>query len=387
MASRPRLLILSPDFPPSPGGIQAMADRFARGIQAFQTRVITLDSRGAAEFDATLAPRAVRRVGGGRLPRVAQTALLNAAALAEAVRFRPDVTLSIHIVTAPAAAAIRRARGAPMVQIFHAEEIGARPKLAAFAIRAADEVIAVSKYTAGLVAATGVSPASMRLISPGVDIPADPAPLPIDRPTFLTVARIEERYKGHDVLVRALALVRAKVADVQWVVIGDGSLRPGIEQLAASYGVGESIRFLGTISDEERNSWFRRAHLLAMPSRLPGGGLAGEGFGIVFLEAGTFGKPVVAGNVGGALDSVSDGESGLLIDPDDPLRVAEAISSLLLDPDLARRLGSAGQRRAQRFAWPLIAQRIEAVLLEQLAGSRGGGTSASPNGRSARSAR
>ncbi len=81
----------------------------------------------------------------------------------------------------------------------------------------------------------------------------------------------------------------------------------------------DAIRFLGSVSDEERNLWLRRAHLLAMPSRLPAGGFAGEGFGIAYLEAGAYGKPVVAGNVGGALDSVSDGESGLLVDPTDPV--------------------------------------------------------------------
>ena len=73
------------------------------------------------------------------------------------------------------------------------------------------------------------------------------------RPTILTVARIQERYKGHDVLVRALALVRAKVPAAQWVVIGDGSLRPGIEQLARSYGVSQACRFLGAVSDEQRD--------------------------------------------------------------------------------------------------------------------------------------
>ncbi len=364
MTSRPRLLIITPDFPPSPGGIQLVAHRLAVEIQAFDTRVVALGAEGAAGFDDANPTYAVRRVGARRLPRGARSALLNAAALGDALAFRPDVTLSIHSVTSPAAAAIRRVQHSPTVQYFHAEEIGARPKLAAFAVREADEVIAVSSYTAGLLAAIDAVPASTRLISPGVDIPSDPSPLENARPTFLTVARMEERYKGHDVLVRALPLVRAKVPDVQWVVIGDGSLRTGVEELAGAYGVGDAVRFLGAVSDEQRNAWFRRTHLLAMPSRLPAGGFAGEGFGIVFLEAGAYGKPVVAGNVGGALDSVSDGESGLLIDPLDPLAVAEAITRLLLDPALARRLGEAGQRRAQKLSWPLIAGRIESVLLE-----------------------
>jgi phosphatidylinositol alpha-1,6-mannosyltransferase len=366
---RPRLLILTPDFPPAPGGIQVVVDRLAGGIVGFETRVVAPDSPGAAEFDADSGLE-VRRVRGGGWLRGGRNALLNAAALGEALRFRPDVTLSAHIVASPAAAAARHALGARTVQYFYAEEICAKPKLAAFAVRQAHTSIALSAYTARLIAATGVVPASVNLIPPGVDMPSDPTPLPADRPTVLTIARMEERYKGHDVMVRALALVRAKVPDAQWVVIGDGSLRAGIEQLAQSYGVAESVHFLGAVSDEQRNSWLRRAHLLAMPSRLPAGGFAGEGFGIVYLEAGAYGKPVVAGNVGGAVDAVVDGETGLLVDPVDPLAVAGAITRLLLDRELASRLGEAGQARSQLYAWPAIVKRVEAVLLEQLGSAR-----------------
>lgn len=348
-----------------------MAHRYAAEIQELQTRVIALGSPGAAGFDSRSAVD-VRRVGAEGLPRSARSALLNAVAVADALRFGPDVILSIHIVASPAAAAIRRALGVPTVQYFHAEEIGARPRLAAFASAQADAVVAVSAYTEGLIRATGVVPARLLRIPPGVDVPADPAPVPADRPTVLTIARMEERYKGHDVLVRALALVRAKVPDVEWVVLGDGSLRPGIEGLARSYGLSDSIRFLGSVPDEERDSWLRRAHVLAMPSRVPGGGYAGEGFGIVFLEAGAYGKPVVAGNVGGALDSVADGESGLLVDPLDPLAVAEAITALLLDGELAARMGAAGRERARRSSWPLTAQRLQAALLELIAESARG---------------
>jgi phosphatidyl-myo-inositol dimannoside synthase len=130
--------------------------------------------------------------------------------------------------------------------------------------------------------------------------------------------------------------------------------------------VADSVDFLGAVSDERRDSWLRRARVLAMPSRLPAGGFAGEGFGIVYLEAGAHGKPVIAGNVGGALDAVADGESGLLVDPTDPLKVADAISSLLLDDELASRLGRGGAERARRFAWPTIVERVEKVLRQQL---------------------
>jgi phosphatidyl-myo-inositol dimannoside synthase len=393
MAPRPRLLVLTPDYPPAPGGIQLVAERLVAGLERFDTRTVALGAPGAAEYDREHLA-AVRRVDAGALPHSGRIALLNAIAVEEALRFKPDLTLSMHLVASPAAAAVRRALGAPVVQYFHAEEIGARPRLAAFAAEHADEAIAVSSYTAELVRGTGAVPARMSVVPNGVDLPEgdgaergsghgaephtgdDVEPPPGDgagrcgRPTFLTVSRIQERYKGHDVLVRALALVRAKVERVQWVVIGDGSLRPGVEALARSYGVADAARFLGAVSDERRDRWLAASQLLAMPSRLPAGGFAGEGFGIAFMEAAAHGRPVVAGNVGGAMESVLDGVTGLLVDPCDPLAVAGAITQLLLDHELAERLGRAGRRRAQDFAWPLIAARVQALMLDLLARRR-----------------
>jgi phosphatidyl-myo-inositol dimannoside synthase len=364
----PRLLVITPDFPPAHGGIQLYADRVARGIEAFDTRVVALDGAGARQFDQS-AGLAIRRVPGDRRLRGARHLALNAFALLDAVRFRPDVTLSLHLVASPAAAAIQRMLGARTVQYFHGKEVGGKPKLAAFAAARADVAIAVSAYTEGLIRATGAEPTAIRRISPGVDLPLDPRPLPAGRPTFVTIARLEDRYKGHDVLVRALALVRERVPEVEWVVIGDGPLRGDLERLARTHGVAGSVRFLGALADEQRDNWLRRADLLAMPSRLPGGARAGEGFGIVYLEAAAHGKPVVAGNVGGAVDAVADGETGLLVDPTDPVAVGEAIARLLLDSELARRLGHTGAERARSFAWPVIIERLEAVLLEQVSRS------------------
>jgi phosphatidylinositol alpha-1,6-mannosyltransferase len=382
-ATRPRLLILTPDFPPAPGGIQVVVERLAAGMEGFETLVLAPDGPGAGAFDAATGLR-VQRVGAGTRLRGGRSALLNAAALRAAASFRPALTLSAHIVTSPAAAAIRTALGARTAQYFHAEEIGARPRLAAFAARRADLAIAVSAYTAELVAATGAHPRRLAVIANGADVPLDATPLPAERPTILTIARIEERYKGHDTMVRALALVLAKAPDAQWVVIGEGSLRPAIEALARGYGVERSIRFLGAVSDAERDAWLRRARLLAMPSRLPAGPFAGEGFGIVYLEAGAYGKPVVAGNVGGALDAVIDGETGLLVDPLDALAVADAITALLRDDALAARLGAAGHRRALQQAWPLVAERVQHELLALLDPSAGPGAvdpSAAPRAR------
>jgi phosphatidylinositol alpha-1,6-mannosyltransferase len=414
--SKPRLLLVTPDFPPARGGIQVLVHRLAIGLGGFETKVLALDSEGARRYDAA-SGIATRRVPAISRPGDARNLALNAATLAEAARFRPDVILSAHIVASPAAAVVRRLHGAPTVQYFYANEILDKPRLAAFAARRADRTIAISAYTASLIAASGAPAARISVIPPGVDLPAPissvadlsaptgpdlfaptgpdlsaPIPLgvglpadprsesppptvedphsmapPAERPTILTIARLHDRYKGHDVLIEALARVRAQVQDVEWVVIGDGPLRTELELLARSAGVADAVRFLGSLSDEQRDHWLRRADLFAMPSRLPGGHLAGEGFGIVYLEAAAYGKPVLAGNVGGALDAVADGESGLLVDPTDPEAVASAIVRLLLDRELARRLGAVGAERARRFAWPMICERVEALLFETFA--------------------
>lgn len=344
-----------------------LVHRLVQGMSAFQTRVVTLDAEGARDFDAA-SGLTVRRVRApGRLG-VGRNVALNAIALREARSFRPQLTLSAHIVTSPAAALIHRALGARTAQYFYAKEIAHRPKLAAFAARRADATIAISGYTSSLLAAAGAPTAALALIPPGVDLPRDPRPESSSRPTVLTISRLADRYKGHDVLVRALAVVRERVRDVEWVVVGDGPLRPELEALVRSHGLAGSVRFAGATSDEERDAWLRRADVLAMPSRLPGPGRAGEGFGIVYLEAGAFGKPVVAGNVAGAVDAVLEGESGLLVDPTDPVAVAEAITALLLDEQLAARLGAGGAARAQSLAWPSIAGQVQQLLLEQLTG-------------------
>ena len=80
---------------------------------------------------------------------------------------------------------------------------------------------------------------------------------------------------------------------------------------------------------------------------------------------------MVAGNVGGAIDAVLDGVTGLLVEPTDPVAVAEAITRLLLDRQLARTLGMAGAERAYSLAWPVIARRVQDLLLAQLKQGRG----------------
>jgi phosphatidylinositol alpha-1,6-mannosyltransferase len=337
--------------------------RIARHLRGAQVEVLTLDGPGATAFDRAQALD-VRRVPVRAGARRLALALLNLRAVARALRFRPDVVLSGHIVTSPAASTLRRLKSIPFVQYVHSDEIRGRPHLAGFALCRADAVVAVSQHARSMALLAGAPPDRLHVIPNGVDLPAGRAGVRTAHPTIVTVARLRDRYKGHDVLVRAMPLILARAPDAEWVIVGDGPLRPELERLAADHGLSGRARFLGRISDSERDAWLERAHVFAMPSRLPESGIGGEGFGIVFLEASAHGLPVVAGNVAGAVDAVVDGETGLLVDPTDHVAVADAVSELLVDRARAEALGRAGAARAQGFAWPIIAEQVERLLLE-----------------------
>jgi phosphatidyl-myo-inositol dimannoside synthase len=331
-----------------------------------ETRIVSFDQPGAGESDRR-SGLDVRRVASVGMRRQLSVPLLNARMLYEMARFRPDVILSGHVVASIAALALRRAFRAPLVQYVHADEFRIRERLTRRAARAADATIAVSAYTRDMALAVGAAAERVHVIPPGVDLPPAYSARRDGRPTLLTVASFLSPRKGHDVILRALPEIRQAVPDVRWVAIGDGPLRAEIEASAHAEGLAGVASFLGRVDDRERDGWLDSAHVFCMPSRVPRGGTGGEGFGIVYLEAGAHGLPVIGGNVAGALDAVIDGETGLLVDPTDPAAVAAAAIALLSDRDRAQRLGAAGRANAEAHAWSRIGPRVERLLRQTVA--------------------
>jgi phosphatidyl-myo-inositol dimannoside synthase len=366
--SRLRVLLVTPDFPPSEGGIQLLLSRIVESTPDIEYRVLTLGQPEAEGYDRGFAAE-VRRVASSGGDRRRAALSLNARSLSEARSFRPDLILSGHVVASLGALALRRLLRIPLVQYVHADEFRVRNRLTATAVRQAEATIAVSRYTRQMCLDAGADPTRIHVIPPGIDLPPEPAVARDERPTLLTVATLLFRYKGHDVMVRALPLIRAKVPEMRWVVVGDGPFRPALENAIRAYGVEDAVDLRGRVSDEERDQWLDRASVFCMPSRVPAAGLGGEGFGIVYMEAAAHGIPTIGGDVAGARDAVVNGETGLLIDPADHLALASAATELLADPERARAMGAAGREHAERHAYPLIAARVE-LLLREVAASR-----------------
>jgi phosphatidylinositol alpha-1,6-mannosyltransferase len=359
----PDVLVVSPDFPPAVGGIQTVSHRLVSAFERYSPRVVTLPGADSAAFDARL-PFAVNRALAARGPHKTRIVALNGAAFVDAVRRPPAVILSMHIVTGPGALAAGRALARPAVVYAHAQELVTRPVLARHVLRSARAVLAVSRYTRALAERAGCPSERIRIVPPGIDgVGTEPPVRNGVEPAVIVVGRLYERYKGHDVLLRAIALVRQRVPDARLDVVGDGPLRSELESQARALGVADATTFHGRVSDSERDALMRRASVFAMPSRTDDRG-AGEGFGVVYLEAAAQGLPVIAGRVAGAADAVVDGETGFLVDPENPAAVADAITSLLLDRAAATRMGTAGWQRAGTYSWPRAAARVEAILDE-----------------------
>jgi phosphatidylinositol alpha-1,6-mannosyltransferase len=328
-------------------------------------RVVTLDHGDAISVQAPAPPVPTRRVAKTTRLRRASVARLNLATLRAGLDWRPDAVVSGHLATSPGAILLARLLDIPTVQYAYAKELADRPGLGRFAITRSAATIVLSEHAANMARHVGADAAHLHVVAPGVDV-AERAHDGGGPPTILTVARLADRYKGFDVMLRAMPLICARVPAVRWVVIGDGPLRSELERTARAWELEDSVVFCGQVSDDELDGWFGRSHVFAMPSRLPAGG-GGEGYGLVYLEAAARGLPCVAGDAGASAEAVVDGETGLVVDATDHVQVAGALVELLSHPDRAARLGAAGQERARTLSWERMAKTLESVLAGVLA--------------------
>lgn len=238
-----------------------------------------------------------------------------------------------------------------------------------WSLRSAGMVAVPSRFTYSMLRETsGVNDERLTVVpltlSP--EIPFLPPQRSLRRPNVISVARLvpEHSYKGVDTLVTAWPRVLHVLPEAELLVVGDGPDRKRLEHVASQLGLDERVHFCGRLEDAELARAYLEATLFALPVRTTVGRQAGgEGFGLVFLEAAAAGLPVVAGNGGAIPEVVRDGETGLLVNPESPTEVADAIIRLLLDPVLAQKMGEAARRRVQEeFSYELFRERVEALI-------------------------
>ncbi|MEE1785157.1 glycosyltransferase family 4 protein [Streptomyces sp. SP17BM10] len=374
-----RTLIVTNDFPPRPGGIQAFVHNMAVRQPAGSIVVYAStwrDGTEVARFDAeqpfpVIRDRTKVMVPTPRVTRRAAEILR--AEKCDSVWFGAAAPLGLMAPT------LRRAGAGRLLGMTHGHEaawaqLPAARQLLRRIGAGTDVLTYLGEYTRSRIAGAVGPEAAGRMVQlpPGVDettFHPDSGGAGVrrrlglaDRPVVVCVSRLVPR-KGQDTLIEAMPQILADVPDAVLLIVGGGPYRADLEKLADAKGVRASVRFTGSVPWEELPAHYGAGDVFAMPCRTRRGGLDVEGLGIVYLEASATGLPVVAGDSGGAPDAVLEGETGYVVPGGSASAAAERIVRLLHDGELRRRMGEAGRRWVERsWRWDLLAGRLTSLL-------------------------
>ena len=202
-------------------------------------------------------------------------------------------------------------------------------------------------------------PGDYRVIPNGIDLErfGDPALRPLerfddDKLNILFVGRLEKR-KGFKYLLQAFAQVKKAVPEARLMVVGayDKEDKEPFVLYARQHRL-RDVRFIGQVSEDDLPRYYRTCHVFCAPST------GFESFGIILLEAMAAGKPIVASNIDGYRGVLDDGMEGLLVQPEDERRLADALIRVLKDPALCGRMGRHGQAKATDYSWDKVAHQV-----------------------------
>lgn len=370
-----RTLLVTNDFPPTIGGIQSYLRDFLATLNPGDVVVFasTQDSDAAAEYDATLPYTVVRWPRTIMLPTPATARRMQSLIREydiETVWFGAAAPLALMAPEARAAGARR------IVATTHGHEVGwSMLPIARQALRRigqhADVITYISDYTrTRLEPAFGTHARWVHLPS-AVNLddftPATEGEKQSARehfglrpgPVIVCISRLVPR-KGQDQLLRAMPAVRTRFPDAQVLIIGRGRYEQTLRELARLYcpdAVLQEAR-----DTEELQLALHAADVFAMPARTRGGGLDVEGLGIVYLEAQAAGLPVIAGDSGGAPETVTP-ETGIVVRGSSVPELEQALCTLLGDVPGAHRMGAAGRRHVEEhWTWEIMGARLREVL-------------------------
>ncbi len=371
-------ILVTNDFPPKVGGIQAYLWELWRRLEPSSFVVLTASSHSdAPSFDAE------RAAEGIRIERTAAPVLAPTPALLRRIRsLVRDADASLVLLDPALPLGIMGPRlGVPYGVVLHGAEVavpgrlpGARRALAAVLRHAVVAVCAGGYPAAEARRVAGDRMPTVVAVPPGVDVdrfrPLEAAArvgtreslgLPSDGLLAVSVSRLVPR-KGMDVLVDAAGALGASFPTLTVAIGGGGRDRA---RLAERIAVDRApVRLLGRVSDDDLPALYGAADLFVMACRNRWLGLEQEGFGIVFLEAAACGVPQVAGRSGGADEAVVDGVTGLVVEnPRDPGQVAGAMRRLLSDPARRSSMGVAARSRVEEsFGYDGLARRLACAL-------------------------
>ena len=367
-----QVFVVTNDFPPRLGGINYYVDQLMRRLPSGTVTIFSSRYAGWEAFDREYPHEVIRLDTEMMLPTPAVRRRLHA----ELHSRKPDVV--VFGATWPLGhmgPAIRRKLDIPYLGFTHGLELtGALvPGLLRPIGRYAGMLTAASEWSRKkLEHAFGWEDKHMPMLPSGIDTERfhpDVSDAGVrerhalgSSPVICCVSRLVPR-KGQDLLIRALPAIARRVPDVRLLIVGIGPYEASLRRLAARTGVADRVVFAGAVPYEELAAYFRAGDVFAMPCRLRWFGFDVEALGAVFLQGASVGRPVIAGDSGGAPEAVIHGKTGLVVDPTRTGPITEAITGLLLDPDRAEAMGKAGAHWMHtEWTWDHMANRLKGLL-------------------------
>lgn len=224
-------------------------------------------------------------------------------------------------------------------------------------LRLSQKIIVTSEYYAKSSPYIKNFAAKFEIVPPGVDIQKfEPAPYSAkDDKIVLFIGQLNKanQHKGLNYLIKAIKIVSDTIEDAQLVIVGKGDYIHHYKNLVRTLEIQDKVKFAGFVQDEDLPRYYSESTVVALPSYS-----RAEGYGIVLIEAQACGKPAIGTTVGGIPCAIRDGETGLLVPPRDPEKLAEAIIRILSDSKLAQQLGQAGYKRVRKeLTWEKSAEK------------------------------
>jgi phosphatidylinositol alpha-1,6-mannosyltransferase len=365
------LFVVTNDFPPRIGGINYYVDQMMRRFAPGTVTIFSSRYKGWEAFDRTYPHDVIRLETEMMLPTPAVRRRLH-----DELRARkPDaVAFGATWPLAHMGPAIKQKLDIPYIGFTHGLELTGTlvPGLLRHIGRDAALLTAVSIWAQKALERSFGWEGRMELLPSGIDTDQfrpDVSDAAIrerhalgSAPVICCVSRLVAR-KGQDMLIRALPQVARAVPEVKLLIVGSGPYDDTLRKLAVSTGVQDRVVFAGAAPYHELPAYFRAGDVFAMPCRLRWFGFDVEALGAVFLQGAAVGRPVIAGDSGGAPEAVIPGKTGLVVDPDRPEPMAEAITSLLQDPARAQAMGKAGAEWVHtEWTWEKMAERLKGFL-------------------------
>ncbi|MBI4458391.1 glycosyltransferase family 4 protein [Candidatus Uhrbacteria bacterium] len=374
-------LLATLEYAPQVGGIAEYLAAMVSQFPAGTIEVLAPEAAGAHKFDVeSAAPIYRRRLLAPRIKPAWAPAFAAVAKLLGRAEYS-SIIVSHLLPMGVVARTLSVAHRTPYVVIAHgmdaalAMAAGGRKRAAAgHVLRRASTVIANSSYTAGLVRAFGVAPEKIQVAYPVPGSACAKAPSDDQVRAIRERHRLEGAFvvvsigrlvarKGFDLAIDAVSRLRRDGIPAKYVIVGDGPERQKLAKLVRETGAEDYVIIAGRVPAEELPAYHAAADVFVTAPRSLGPDV--EGFGIVFLEANLYGRPTVGSRLGGVPEAVLDGQTGLLVNPDNPVELAAALRRLYADADLRRRLGERGRARvlaeftAERQFGPVVRRLAE----------------------------